>query len=157
MHDVQKLNVLLAELGHRHGIAKLKLSTEGAVGLRLKDGIELFLEHDEKQGHLYAYTPILLLPKAHDVRLRLFAHMLELNFLGSGLAHGILSVQHNMAMCHASIGIANLQVDTLDQPLHQLLESRANLIDRLKACVKAETSETLRARHSTASLLAVLR
>ncbi|WP_162256936.1 type III secretion system chaperone [Noviherbaspirillum sp. Root189] len=138
-------------------IANLKLSTEGAVGLRLKDGTELFLEHDEKQGHLYVYTSILLLPTAHDVRLRLFAHMLELNFLGSGLAHGTLSIQRDMAMCHVSVAIANLQVDTLDQLLHYLLDSRANLIAKVEACIKTETSDSLRARRSTASLLAVLR
>ncbi|MFC7518719.1 type III secretion system chaperone [Herbaspirillum sp. GCM10030257] len=157
MPDVQKLNLLLAELGHRYGITNLKLSTQGAVGLRLKDGVELFLEQDSEQGRLYVYTPILSLPKANDARLRMFARMLELNFLGSSMAHGILSVQRNMAICHVSIAIADLKIDTLDQWLHYLLESRATLVNKLKTCMRANTSEALHARHSASALLAVLR
>jgi len=157
MHDVQKLNLLLTELGLRHGIANLQLSTQGAVGLRLKDGTELFLEHDEEQATLYAYTPILSLPKANDARLRIFTHMLEMNFLGSGTAHRTLSVQRDMAICHISIAIADLQMDALERSLHCLLMSRARLVERLKSSIWPEKSEVSHGRRSTASLMAVLK
>jgi hypothetical protein len=127
MRDIQKLNRLLAELGTRYSIANLKLPSHGAVGLRLKDGSELYLEYEEEQGKLYAYASVIDVPKDDAGRLKLFAAMLDLNYLGAGLRCGTLSIQNERAICHVSLVIADLQLDAFDRALQDLIAARSEM------------------------------
>ncbi|MGH8806389.1 MAG: hypothetical protein ACREX0_00755 [Noviherbaspirillum sp.] len=81
MRDIQKLERLVQEPGERYSIANLRMPAHGAVGLRLKEGTELYLEHDGAQGTLYAYTPVTSVPGDEMDRLRLFEKMLQLSTL----------------------------------------------------------------------------
>lgn len=160
MRDIQKLNLLLGELGSRYSISNLKLPAHGAVGLRLKDGSELYLEHAAEQGKLYAYTPLTPLtplPRDEASRLALFAAMLELNFLGCGVDHGVLSVHGDSAVCHVAFIVAGLQFETFDRALQGLITARAGMGAKLKAETAQDAGRTTKVRHSSSTLLAVLK
>jgi hypothetical protein len=157
MRDVQTLKQLLDELGSRYSIANLKLPAHGAVGLRLRDGSELYLEHAGERGELYAYTKLIPLPEDDNERLKLCLAMLELNFLGTGVEHGVLSIQRGAAVCHLSFVVAGLRFDAFDRSLQKLIAGRATLIDRLKREIRKDDGKTARTRHSSSILLAALR
>src|SRR4051794_26763497 len=124
MSDIQKLERLIQELGDRYSIANLSMPAHGAVGLRLKDGLELYLEHDDAQGVLYAYTPVMPVPGDETARLKMFEKLLQLNYLDCGSGCGTLSVQDGSAMLHARLKVAELQFETFDRVLHDLVGSR---------------------------------
>jgi hypothetical protein len=158
MRDIQKLNVLLAEFGARYSIANLKLPVHGAVGIRLRDGTELYLEHEERQGKLYAYTPVVALPKDDASCLKLFATMLNLNFLGSGVECGTLSVWQDSAIFQMSFIITELQIDAFDRSLQKLVVCRTDLGAKLKTGMRSETGKAAaKTRHSASTLLAALK
>lgn len=154
MRDIQKLDVLLMELGVRYNISNLKMPSHGAVGLRLKDGSELYLEHDDAQGKLYAYMAVMDLPKDDAARLDLLTRMLQLNFLGSGVEHGVLSIEREMAICQTSFIVNGLQFDTFDRALQNLIACRSGLAAKLKT---GKTSRAPKMRHSASTLLAALK
>ncbi|RZI42190.1 hypothetical protein EGT07_13275 [Herbaspirillum sp. HC18] len=157
MRDIQKMNRLLDELASRYDIPNLAMPAHGAVGLRLKDGSELFLEHDESTGMLYAYMPVMPLPKDDALRSRLFARMLEMNFLGMESERTVLSVQRENATCHASFVIADLQFEAFDCGLQRLIAARSGLAGKLNAEALFEPVRTSKERYVSTALLASLR
>jgi hypothetical protein len=157
MQDVKKLDHLLAQLAERYSISGLKLPTHGAIGLRLKDGSELYLEHEREQRKLYAYMALVALPKEDALRLRLFAAMLELNFLGAGAAQLVLSIREESAICQTSFTIAELEVDDLDRSLQNLIASRSGIAEKLKAGMMSDTTRTATRHRSTSTLLAAFK
>lgn len=157
MREIQKLSLLLDELGDRYGIANLKLPAHGAVGLRLKDGSELYLEHAAELGRLYAYMPLLPLPAQEPARMAMMSRMLEFNFLGVEDIDGALSINRSMATVHISLSISTLQFDALDRALQQLIAVRASLVKKLKAEPTADTGPSTKARHSSSTLLAAFK
>jgi hypothetical protein len=158
MQDSQKLGLLLTQLGTRYGISNLKLPAHGAVGLRLKDGSELYLVHDDAQSRLYVYMPVIALPGADDERLRLFGRLLQLNFLGADAEDCVLSVERELVMCHISFRIGQLRFETLDRSLQTLISHRTQLIEKLKSNVLEDgRKKTSKARHSASQLLASLK
>lgn len=157
MRDTQKLNLLLAELGSHYGIPNLKLPAHGAVGLRLKDGSELYFEHEDAQGTLYACMPVMPLPTDGAARLKLMSAMLELNYLNVGIEHGTLSIDKEQAVCHVAFTVASLQFDVFDRGLQKLIAGRAGVLPRLQAVLRADNGTPIRARHSAATLLATFK
>ncbi|RJF96846.1 hypothetical protein D3870_20910 [Noviherbaspirillum cavernae] len=157
MHDICKLDTLFAELGTRYGIANLRLPPHGAVGLRLKDGTELHLEYEKARGTLYAYCNVLPIPGDDASRLKLFAHMLELNFLDSGIDNGALSMQKDMAVCHVRFRIADVPFDAFDRALQKLLTRRLDIAKQLRAGMTSDTPKAARASRSTFTLMTALR
>jgi hypothetical protein len=154
MQDIQKLDTVLAQLAQRYSINGLKLPAHGAIGLRLKDGSELYLEHEREQRKLYAYIALMRLPKEDAVRLKLLAAMLELNFLPSAAEHLILSTREESAICHTSFTIAELELECLDRSLQSLIASRTRIAEKLKAGMMNDTTRVATRRRSTSTLLA---
>jgi hypothetical protein len=153
MNDVHKLNELLAALGARYSIPNLRLSPDGAIGLRLKDGSELYLEHDDERGAVYAYVKLMPLPDEDDARLKLFAAMLGMNFLESGL-NGVLSVKESAAVCHVRMKVDGLNLEAFDQALQGLLAQRKSAIDELQARMEEDALRPVKTVRSTSTLLA---
>lgn len=157
MRDIQKLDLLLAQLGERYSIANLKLPAHGAIGLRLKDGSELYLEHEKAQRRLYAYISVMALPKDDAARMQLLTRMLEFNFLESGAEHVVLSIRQESAICHMSIGVAELELDAFDRSLQNLLAGRADIVEKLKAGASNGPARAATARHSASTLRATFK
>jgi hypothetical protein len=157
MRDIQKLDLLLAALGERYSIANLRLPAHGAIGLRLKDGSELYLEHEKAHGKLYAYMSVMALPKEDAARLRVVTGMLEFNFLESGAVSIVLSVREDKAICQMSFTIDRLELDAFDRALQNLIASRPAIAEKLEACIRNEPARAVTSRHSAATLLAALK
>jgi hypothetical protein len=157
MRDIQKLDLLLAGLGERYSIANLRLPAHGAIGLRLKDGSELYLEHEKGHGKLYAYTTVMAVPKDDASRLKLLNRMLEFNFLESGAESVILSIQGESAICHTSFMVAGLELEAFDRSLQNLIASRSDIAGKLRADIKNDMARTGKTRHSASTLLAALK
>lgn len=153
MRDIQKLERLVQELGGRYSIANLKMPTHGAVGLRLKDGTELYLEHDGDAGMLYAYTPVVPVPGDATARLKLFEKMLQLNYLDCGTGCGTLSVHGGTAILHVRLKIADLLFDAFDRTLQDLVGWRLDVFEKLRA----DDAQSGPSTRSTSARLAAFR
>lgn len=157
MRNIRKLDGLLKDLGTRYSIPNLRMPAHGALGLRLKDGIELYLEYEETEDTLYAYMHVMPLPKEDTLRLKLFTKMLKLNFLDSGGESISLSIEEEIAICHTRFNVDELSFDILDRSLQKLVFWRADISNKLKAEGKADVIRPAKVSHAATSLLAAFR
>jgi len=157
MRNIRKLDSLLTDLGTRYSIANLRLPTHGAVGLKLKNGIELYLEYEETEDRLYAYMQVIPLPKEDALRLRLFTKMLELNFLDSAGESISLSIDEDAAVCHTSFNVDKLSFDIFDRGLQKLVIRRTDIVNQLKDETKKDVAKPVKVSHTASSLIATLR
>lgn len=118
----------------RHGISNLVLSEAGAAGLRLKEGVELYLEHVAANGKLFVYLIIDHLPSSPEERHAYVEHMLALNCLEQETLCGTLAIDDltDAVLLQAGIAEADLSVARLEQAAQDLLLHRPRIANSLR-------------------------
>ena len=122
-----------------HGIPHLALGQAGAAGVRLQDGVELYLERAAQQEKLFIYLLLGHLPAKPEERLAYLEHMLSLNCLEQGTLCGTLAVDvlTDEVLLQVGMAEAELSVARLEQAAQTLLLHRARLLDELRRCEDA--------------------
>lgn len=134
MSAANKANDIVRAFAQCHGIPNLSLGANGAAGVRLQDGVELYLERAAEQEKLFIYVLLDNLPSAPQERLAYMEHMLNLNCLEQGTLCGTVAVDglSDAALLQVGIAEADLSVARLEQAAQALLLHRARLIDELR-------------------------
>ena len=117
-----------------HGIPNLALGNAGAAGVRLQDGMELYLERVAQPEKLFIYLNLGHLPSKPEERLAYLERMLSLNCLEQGTLCGTLAVDAltDEVLLQAGMAEAELSVARLEQTAQALLLHRSRLLDELR-------------------------
>ena len=134
MNTENKSHDIVRACAQCHGIADLTLSEAGTAGLRLQDGVELYLERVADQGKLFLYTFVGTLPHEPEERLAYLEHLLHLHCLEQGTRCGTLAVDGltDAVLLQTALAEAELSMARLEQAAQDLLLHRPRLIEELR-------------------------
>ena len=133
MNTQNKSNDIVRAFAQCHGIPNLALSDAGTAGLRLQEGVELYLEHVAENGKLFAYVIVGHLPSPLEERQAYMERLLTLNCLEQGTLCGTLAIDGltDAVLLQAGIAEADLSVARVEQAAQELLRHRPRIADSL--------------------------
>ena len=142
MEPFAHVNMLLATLAKRYGIAELRLNDADMAALRLADNTELTFEYVVARGKLFAYVPLREVPPQPATGSAMLACALQLNCMESGVTDALIALDRYGASLLLQIGmpVAGLDVERLDGSLQALLGQIGGIRHRLDAALDAKSA-----------------